>query len=103
MSTKRYETGIELKDGSRKIIFRDAREIKGTAHKLTFLTAVTCLGNNTIDGRRVFTEFMPETISGIEHLVPNSIMIRYEKVDRYTTKVIVYIDEFESFELIKGY
>jgi hypothetical protein len=104
MSEERYTQGIKLDYGSMKIIFRDAREIKVKNNILKFVTAVTCLGNNTDEeGQRVWTRFAPWVHSGLEGIIPNPIYIRYSSAGIRTTKVTVYLQYTEGHEIIPGY
>jgi hypothetical protein len=104
MSEERYVTGIRLDYGSMKIIFRDAREIKVKNNILRFITAVTCLGNNTDeDGQIVWTQFAPWVHSGLEGIIPNPVYIRYNLIRPQHTAITVYLEHTEGYEIIPGY
>lgn len=99
---QRYTTGIRLKYGCKSILFRDAREIKADKHQLTFITAVTCLGNNIdSDGNRVMTLLNPSTYSGLENCIPNPVHIRFKREGTITT-VTAYLQYLDSYEVVAG-
>lgn len=104
MPEERYTTGIRLNYGSMKIIFRDAREINVKNNILRFITAATCLGNNTDeDGQRVWTQFAPWVYSGLEGIISNPIYIRYNFIRSQHTAITVYLQHTEGYEVIPGY
>lgn len=103
MPEELYKTGIRLKYDGKAIIYRDARKISSNKHTLQFMTAVICQGNNVIEGRRVYTKFSSETYSGLEGIIHNPVLIDYEKVTEHDTRVKVYLEHVESFEIIPGY
>ena len=104
MSGEEYHIGIRINYGSVSYKFRDAQDIKVKNNILTFGTVVKCLGNNfDEDGRRVRTQLDPSTYAGLEECIPNPILMRYESAGPRTTKVTVYLNHVEEYEVFPGY
>lgn len=93
--------GIKINLGMKTMIYREAWDIKLKDGILEFKTNVICVGNSTDQGgKRCFRTMSDSTVSGIEHLVSNPIIIRYESIGERTTGVKVYLNQAEGFEVI---
>lgn len=92
MSREYFKTGIRLDYGSMKLVYRDAHDISVRKDVLTFNTRVRCQGNGVdSSGNLVWKRFSRWVYEGLENYIPNPIYVRYEYVDRNTTKVTVYL------------
>lgn len=103
---ERYTTGIKVKLGCKSLIYRDARNIKTDKYTVTFITAVTCIGNNEdINGNRVYTLY--DTHHHPECGCYNPVVARYSSViNNYVatnvTQVTIYLRHIEGFEIFKN-
>lgn len=103
---ERYITGIKIKLGCKSLIYRDARNIKTDKNILTFITAVTCLGNNRdINDRPVYTLF--DTHHHPECGCYNPVVARYDSVvQNYVasnvTQVTIYLQHTEGYEIFRN-
>ncbi len=97
--------GISIIEGSYRINYRDAREVKQKGNILTFKTSVTCLGNGkTDDGYSCQKQLSGWVYSGLENCIPNPVLIEYRSVENESkiTFVKVHMEHFEGFETIES-
>jgi len=94
--------GIRIKLGSKSHIYREAWDVKLEKNILEFKTSVRCVGNGLEGLEKCTRLFNPETISGIEDLVDNYVIIRYMSLGERETLVRVEMKYIDGFEIINN-
>lgn len=97
-----WKTGIRIKFGSMSLKYADAREIKANQHTLTFITAVTCVGNNRDENDKpIYTRFNhPYCPHGCTS--DNPVIVRYSYHGIRSTKVTVFLHYTEGYEIFQN-
>ena len=89
---------VTLHGSSRRFKYRLSSEVCIEGDRLKFVTRCICSGNSTDSSGRVCRRIMDaSTVSGIEHLVFNHILMHFDyDVIRKVTLVTVYLKHFDK-------